>query len=95
MLGALLAKHKVIDRAALEDPEGYDQRATLEAVYATASDLIDFLEDDGKDEPERGFVRTFCTHPNCRGKRTAGMGFPVTVARGSEDSALCNECLGR
>lgn len=48
MLGALLAKHKIMDRAAIEDPKGYDNYQTLEAVLVVAGDLLEFLE--GGDE---------------------------------------------
>ncbi len=42
MLAALLAKHRVIDRAAVEDPEGYDKGQTSLAIHATAGDLLEF-----------------------------------------------------
>jgi hypothetical protein len=57
MLGALLAKHRVIDRAAIEDPEGYDKGRTAEAILATAGDLLSFLEgvetENDQGEPRR------------------------------------------
>lgn len=45
MIGALLAKHRVIDLAALEDPEGYDKGHTAKGILLTVHDLLDFLED--------------------------------------------------
>lgn len=44
MLGALLAKHRVIDIAAIENPEAYDNGRTAEAILATAEDLLEFLK---------------------------------------------------
>ena len=51
MIGALLIKHKVIDRAAIDDPEGYDKGHTVQGILLTVHDLLDFLEDKIDESP--------------------------------------------
>ena len=51
MIGALLIKHKVIDQAALDDPEGYDKGHTARGILLTVHDLLDFLEDRIDESP--------------------------------------------
>jgi hypothetical protein len=51
MIGALLIKHKVIDGAALDDPEGYDKGHTAKGILLTVHDLLDFLEDRIDESP--------------------------------------------
>jgi len=51
MLGALLVKHRILDRATIDDPQGYDKGETLDAILAVAGDLLDFLG-GGDDELE-------------------------------------------
>lgn len=50
MIGALLAKHRVIDAMALEDPEGYDNARTVTGILMTVHDLIAFVEDRIKED---------------------------------------------
>lgn len=51
MIGSLLIKHKVIDRAALDDPDGYDKGHTSKGILLTVHDLLDFLEDKIDESP--------------------------------------------
>ena len=39
----LLIRHKIIDKEAIYDPEGYDNYTMLNAVYAAAKELTDIL----------------------------------------------------
>lgn len=45
-LAALLIKHNVIDRAAIEDSVGYDGEATLRAVLAASIEVSVELEEE-------------------------------------------------
>lgn len=42
-----------------------------------------------------GWVTARCTSAACRGRRKGGEGFEVTVRRGQEKTAMCNECFCR
>ena len=44
------------------------------------------------DEQGREWVYTRCKDPSCRGKRNGGEGLGVTVLKGDEHKAICNEC---
>lgn len=38
-LAQLLVKHDIVDRCAVDDPDGFDNGRTLDAIYAAAADL--------------------------------------------------------
>ena len=39
------------------------------------------------------WIQVPCTSPSCRGKKYGGQGFLVTVRKGEEVKAICNECF--
>lgn len=41
-MGALLRKHRVIDAAAIDDPEGYDNYDTLERLLRVSEDWCEW-----------------------------------------------------
>lgn len=45
-------------------------------------------------QPPTEWVTVPCTNRACRGLRM-GVGFPVTVPKGHEKTAECNECFSR
>lgn len=42
VMGALLRKHRVIDAAAIDDPEGYDNYDTLERLLRVSEDWCEW-----------------------------------------------------
>jgi hypothetical protein len=42
-LAQLLVKHDIVDRCAVDDPDGFDNGRTLDAIYAAASELREEL----------------------------------------------------
>jgi hypothetical protein len=52
ILGALLAKHGVIDSPAIYDPEGYDNYETIGRLKAVAEDLQDWYAPNDRDEAQ-------------------------------------------
>lgn len=66
MLGALMVKHRILDRATIDDPQGYDKGETLDAILAVAGDLLDFL--GGGDDELEAAAQTVASAPKpCKG----------------------------
>lgn len=64
-----------------------DEPMSAERAEDRRSELNDLLSAD--------WVTVNCTSPVCRGRKYDGKGFEVTVPRGREQYAVCNECFCR
>lgn len=49
--GSLLARYGIVQSAALDDPEGYDGHATLDALYAAFEELTGVVANEAVDPP--------------------------------------------